>query len=325
MPLITTELTTRLGIEHPILLAPMGDSAGGRLAAAVSRAGGLGLIGGGYADPGWLEPQLEAAGDARVGVGFITFALDERPDTLALALERAPVAVQLSFGDPGPYADQIHASGALLICQVQTKAEAIQAARCGADVIVAQGQDSGGHGRSGRGTIGLVPAIVDAVAPLPVVAAGGIADGRGLAAALMLGAAGITLGTRLLATTEAICDPTAAELLVSRGGDDTTRTEAFDAIRGPAWPDGYDGRALRNDITERWDREPLGPAERQRLAEAYRHASAEDYAVRALWAGDALDLIHGIDSAEDVLAAVTDDARRLLTSATTTFTVETRP
>jgi nitronate monooxygenase len=164
MSLITTELTTRLGIEHPILLAPMGDSAGGRLAAAVSRAGGLGLIGGGYADPGWLEPQLDAAGDARVGVGFITFALDERPDTLALALERAPVAVQLSFGDPGPYADRIPPV-ALLICQVQTKAEAIQAARCGADVIVAQGQDPGGHGRP-AGTIGLVPTIVDDVAPL---------------------------------------------------------------------------------------------------------------------------------------------------------------
>jgi nitronate monooxygenase len=138
-------------------------------------------------------------------------------------------------------------------------------------------------------------------------------------------ARGITLGTRLLATTEAICDPKAGELLVSRGGDDTTRTEAFDVIRGPAWPDGCDGRALRNDITERWDREPLGPAERQRLAEAYRHAPAEDYAVKALWAGDALDLIHGIESAEDVIAAVTDDARRLLASAPTTFAVETSP
>jgi nitronate monooxygenase len=322
---VITELTTRLGIDHPILLAPMGDSAGGHLAAAVSRAGGLGLIGGGYADPGWLEPQLDAAGDARVGVGFITFALDERPATLALALDRAPVAVQLSFGDPGPYADRIHDRGALLICQVQTRSEAIRAARGGADLIVAQGQDSGGHGRSGRGTIGLVPAIVDAVAPLPVVAAGGIGDGRGLAAALMLGAAGVTLGTRLLATTEAICDPTAADLLVARSGDDTTRTEAFDVIRGPAWPDGYDGRALRNDLTERWVRGPLGPAERERLAEAYRCAPAEDYAVKALWAGDGLDLIHGIESAGDVIAAVVDDARRLLASAATTFGMEAGP
>ncbi len=129
----------------------------------------------------------------------------------------------------------------------------------------------------------------------------------------------------VLATTEAICDPTAAELLVSRGGDDTTRTEAFDVIRGPAWPDGYDGRAIRNDTTDRWDQEPLGPAERLRLAEAYRHASAEDYAVRAMWAGDALDLIHEIESAADVIAAVTDDARRLLASAPTTFAVETSP
>lgn len=317
MTLITTELTARLGIDHPILLAPMGDSAGGRLAAAVSRAGGLGLIGGGYADPGWLESQLDAAGDARVGVGFITFALDEHPDTLAMALERAPVAIQLSFGDPGPYADRIHASGALLICQVQTKAEAIQATGCGADVIVAQGQDSGGHGRSGRGTIGLVPAIVDAVNPLPVVAAGGIADGRGLAAALMLGAAGVTLGTRLLAATEAICDPTAADLLVTRGGDDTTRTQAFDVIRGPAWPDGCDGRALRNSITDQWDREPLGQAERERLAELYRRAPAEDYSIKALWAGDALDLVHTIEPAGDIITTIIDDAFRVLESAAT--------
>jgi nitronate monooxygenase len=325
MASITTELTARLAIDHPILLAPMGDAAGGHLAAAVSRAGGLGLIGGGYADPSWLEPQLDAAGDARVGVGFITFALDERPDTLTMVLERTPVAVQLSFGDPGPYADRIHASGALLICQVQTKAEAIQAVRCGADVIVAQGQDSGGHGRSGRGTIGLAPAIVDAVGPLPVVAAGGIADGRGLAAALMLGAAGITLGTRLLAATEAICDPTAAELLVARGGDDTTRTEAFDVIRGPAWPADCDGRALRNDITDRWDREPLGPTERERLAELYRRAPAEDYSIKALWAGDALDLIHAIEPAGDVIATVIDDALRLLESAAAAVRSEARP
>ncbi|MGZ4716618.1 MAG: nitronate monooxygenase [Acidimicrobiales bacterium] len=186
-------------------------------------------------------------------------------------------------------------------------------------------KDSGGHGRSGRSTIGLVPAIVDAVAPLPVVAAGGIADGRGLAAALMLGAAGITLGTRLLATTEAICDPTAAELLVTRRGDDTTRTEAFDVIRGPAWPDGYDGRALRNDITDRWAREPLGPAERERLAEAYRQAPAEDYAIRVLWTGDALDLIHAIEPAGDVIAAVVDDALRRLESAATAVRSQPEP
>ena len=135
--MITTPITTLLGIRHPILLAPMGDTAGGRLAAAVSAAGGLGLIGGGYADPDWLTTELAAAGDACVGVGFITFALDQRPGALRLALDTHPPAIQLSFGDPRPYADDIHNSGALLICQVQTSEEIAHAVAAGADVIIA--------------------------------------------------------------------------------------------------------------------------------------------------------------------------------------------
>lgn len=215
---ISTPLTALLGVRHPVMLAPMGDTAGGRLAAAVSEAGGFGLIGGGYAGPQWLAAELTAAGDARVGVGVITFALDQRPDTLRLALDAHPPAIQLSFGDPRPYADAIHAGGALLICQVQTPDEIALAVAAGADAIVAQGQDAGGHGRPDRGTIGLIPSVVDSVAPLPVVAAGGIADGRGLAAALMLGAAGITMGTRFLASTAAESSPAEAAALGDRTG-----------------------------------------------------------------------------------------------------------
>ncbi|MBK5221548.1 MAG: nitronate monooxygenase, partial [Acidimicrobiia bacterium] len=169
---LSTPLTRLLGIEHPILLAPMGGVAGGRLAAAVSGAGGFGLIGGGYADPDWLRREIARAGDAKVGIGFITFSLDERPDSLRIALEAEPRAVQLSFGDPRPYVDQIHGAGALFIAQVQTLDEARHARDAGADVIIAQGQDAGGHGRSGRGTIGLVPAVADIAGTVPVVAAG---------------------------------------------------------------------------------------------------------------------------------------------------------
>jgi len=312
---ISTSLTSRLGIDHPVLLAPMGDVAGGALAAAVSRAGGLGLIGGGYADPDWLRTQFDLAGGTRVGVGFITFALDQRPDVLTAALERDPAAVWLSFGDPSRYAKQIHAAGATLICQVQRRDEAIRAADCGADLIVAQGQDSGGHGRSGRGTMGLVPAVVDAVAPIPVVAAGGIGDGRGLAAALMLGAAGVALGTRFLATTEAISDPVADGLLVSAGGDDTTRTEAFDIVRGPTWPPGCDGRALQNNITDQWASRPVEESELERLRAIYRGADPQDYAVRVLWAGEALDQVDSIELAGSVLSRIVEDAERLLGQA----------
>jgi nitronate monooxygenase len=310
---IATPLTRLLGIEHPILLAPMGDVAGGRLAAAVSVAGGLGLIGGGYADPHWVEVELGKAGDARVGIGFITFALDERPDALRVALDAHPVAVQLSFGDPRPYVEAIHAAGALVFSQVQTVTDARRAQDAGVDVIVAQGQDSGGHGRPGRGTFALVPAIVDAVHPTPVVAAGGIGDGRGLAAALMLGASGVALGTRFYASAEALSDPEAAAGLVAAGGDDTVRTSVFDVVRGPAWPPGHDGRAVRNRLIERWHDQPEAVITcHPEAVDEYAAARDEGYSVKPLWAGEGLDLISGIAPAKAIVDRIVADASGLL-------------
>ena len=174
MPFIKTALTELLGIEHPIMLAPMGSAAGGELAAAVTQAGGLGLIGSGYADSETIRREIAAAGNAHVGIGFILWALDAKPEALDVALASKPPAVMLSFGDPSPYVRAIKAGGARLICQVQSLDGARQAAHAGADIIIAQGRDSGGHSGTLRGTMGLVPAVVDAVAPSPVVAAGGI-------------------------------------------------------------------------------------------------------------------------------------------------------
>lgn len=297
---LSTPLTELLGIRHPILLAPMGDAAGGRLAAAVSDAGAFGLIGGGYGDPAWLARELELAGDSRVGVGFITFALEDRPDALRLALDARPPAIQLSFGDPRPHADEIHDAGALLICQAQTTDEIDLAVAAGADIIVAQGRDAGGHGRPDRGTMALIPAVVDRVGPIPVVAAGGIADGRGLAAALVLGASGITLGTRLLASTEAISHPAELDALVRRSGEDTVRTPAFDTIRGPAWPTGHDGRALHNDLIDAFDRgEPHAD-----LRARYRGADPDDISLRPVWAGEGLDLITNVEPAAQIVASI---------------------
>ena len=201
MARIETALTRLLGIEHPILLAPMGSAAGGRLAAAVTNAGGLGLVGSGYADPSAIRRELTEAGNTRVGIGFILWALEKNPAALDVALDAKPAAVMLSFGDPTPFSGRIRAAGCKIICQVQTLAQAKEAAATGADIIIAQGRDAGGHSGMTRGTMGLVPAVVDAVAPIPVVAAGGIADGRGLAAALALGAAGVSMGTRFTAIT----------------------------------------------------------------------------------------------------------------------------
>jgi nitronate monooxygenase len=308
---INTALTTLLGIEHPILLAPMGDTAGGQLAAAVSEAGGFGLIGGGYADPRWLAAELDAAGDARVGVGFITFALDRRPGALDLALEAGARAIQLSFGDPRPHVERIRAAGALLICQVQSDSEVERAVEAGADVIVAQGRDAGGHGRPDRGTMGLIPSMVDRVAPIPVVAAGGIADGRGLAAALMLGAAGISMGTRFLASSAARSNPVESAALVASSAADTVRSPVFDVVRGPAWPDGHDGRALRNTLTDRWEHDP----DRRVLEAMYQASEHVDYGVRPLWAGEGLDLITDIDDPRTIIDRTVHEAIGRLGSA----------
>src|SRR4029453_19138386 len=163
---IATRLTELLGIKHPILLAPMDLVSDGRMAAAVSRAGGFGIIGGGYGDQTWLEREMDAAGDARVGVGFITWSMAKRPRLLDMALERRPPAVKLSFGDIRPHAQKIKDAGALLICQVQTLEQAKHAAAHDADILVAQGAEAGGHGVS-RGTFAFVPAVGDCAAGCP--------------------------------------------------------------------------------------------------------------------------------------------------------------
>jgi nitronate monooxygenase len=146
-----TALTELFGLRHPILLAPMGGISGGALAAAVTRAGGLGLIGPGYLGEEWIQREFDAAGDARVGVGFITWELARSPQRLAAALLRKPSAAMLSFGDAAPYLDAVKSSGAKLILQVQSVTAAKQAVQLGADVIVAQGIEGGGHGAQCQG------------------------------------------------------------------------------------------------------------------------------------------------------------------------------
>ena len=203
---ISTPLTALLGIQHPILLAPMDVIAGARLTAAVSAAGGFGILGGGYGDRAWLEQETAKLKgvSAPFGIGFITWSLAKRPELLDIALNARPRAMMLSFGDPKPFAPRIKSAGALLICQVQNEDMARQALDAGADILIAQGTEAGGHGAS-RTTIDIVPAIVDlAAGRVPVAAAGGIGDGRGLAAMMMLGASGVLLGTRFYASQE--CD-----------------------------------------------------------------------------------------------------------------------
>ncbi|APX90601.1 oxidoreductase [Brevirhabdus pacifica] len=314
---ITTRLTRRLGLTHPILSAPMAVAAGGALAAAVTRAGGLGLIGGGYGDAGWIEAERAAAGNETTGIGFITWRLEGRAELLEQALAHKPAALMLSFGDPAPYAPLVLAAGVPLIAQVQTLRDARHAADSGADIIVAQGAEAGGHGET-RATMTLVPEVADMLArehpQTLLLAAGGIADGRGLAAALMLGADGVLVGSRLWASAEALVPEGLHRAALAAGGDDTLRSSVPDIARGLDWPDRYDIRTLRNAYTERWARDPqgqraAGPAEADRYTSA---ASTGDATIAPAVVGEATGLIHDIRPAAQIIADMAQQAAGLL-------------
>ena len=319
---ISTRLTQLLRIKHPILLAPMDIISDGRLAATVTRAGGFGIIGGGYGDEAWLVREMDAAGDARVGIGFITWSMATRPRLLDMVLERRPPAVMLSFGEVRPHAQKIKAAGALLICQVQTLEQAKDAVANDADILVAQGAEGGGHGIL-RSTFTFVPAVVDAAPEIPVAAAGGIADGRGLAAALMLGADGVLVGTRFYASQEAAGLATAKERIVAGTGDQTIRGILFDIARRNVWPAPYTGRVMRNKFSEKW---------RGREAELLQHQDEEaakfsearekgDLDIAAVIAGEAVDLIVDIPPAAVIVDRMVNEATTLLSSASNRYRV----
>lgn len=310
---IRTPLTKLLNIEHPVLLAPMGGVSGGELAAAVSNAGGLGIIGGGYGDRAWLLEQFEAARNVPIGIGFITWSLAKQPELLDLALDRSPKAMFLSFGELGAFAPKIKAANTLLIAQVQTVAQARQAIGEGADVIVAQGTEAGGHGGS-RATFPLVPAVVDIAGATPVVAAGGVADGRGLAAALMLGASGVLCGTAFFASTESLVHANLKRAAVAGSGDATLRSTVVDVARGLDWPEAWDIRTLRNAFTDRWSADAAG-LKRNLADEQARYATARetgDSSVSAVIVGEGVDLLRAEEGAEMILRGMVSEAERLL-------------
>jgi nitronate monooxygenase len=314
--MLHTRLTEKLGIEHPILLAPMGMVAGGELAAAVSAAGGLGLIGGGYGDAAWLKEQFAAAGNQPVGAGFITWSLAKQPELLDLCLERSPKAMIFAFGDASAFVARCKEAGVTTLWQVQRLDQARQALAAGADILVAQGQEAGGHGLE-RGLTVLLPAIRDLAGDDQlVVAAGGIGDGRGLAASLMLGADGVMMGTRFFAAAEAIGPPGAGARLVAAAGDDTVRTPVFDLARGFDWPAGFTGRVLHNDFSRRWHGDIEGLRARIDPERARYDATAEgDLATRVVHAGEVVDLITRVMPAAEIVAETVAEAARLLRSA----------
>lgn len=316
---LRTRLTELLEIDHPIISAPMAFAAGGKLAAAVTAAGGLGLIGGGYGDAEWVEREFSEARNARVGCGFITWSLARRPELLELVLAHSPAAVMLSFGAPGPFAPRIKAAGAKLICQVQNKEHARDAVDVGADIIVAQGAEAGGHGLL-RATFTLVPEIADYLAKAApatiLVAAGGVADGRGLAASLMLGADGALVGSRFWASAEALVHAAFQNAAVCADGDLTIRTTVVDVVRKLNWPKPFTARVMKNNFINDWHgrEDELGESdviehEMDRYLTAMRDGNPNNTGV---WVGEVTGLIQDVRPAGDLLRNIVSDAESLL-------------
>jgi len=323
-----------LHIQYPIISAPMAYVAGGKLAGAVSKAGGLGLIGAGYGDferkefnETWIKAQFDlahayfpdydpsAGGRSPVGIGFINWPLAKDPRLLHYALTFKPKVVMLSFGDPLPFVEPIHAAGALLACQVQTLEGARKAAALGADIVVTQGLEAGGHIRAnGRSSMSFIPAVVDALAAtnVAVVAAGGIADGRGVTAALALGAHGVLLGTRFLVTKESLAHPKTKKKVAESAGDDTFVTRLWDELRKLEWPPEFAARTVRNSFSEEWEnkKDQLTQLE---LEAFYKARDECNFSVYTVWCGENVDLIDNKEGDEENLPSAADILQRLIT------------
>lgn len=315
--MLTTRACALLGIAHPVVLGGMAGPTIPELVAAVSEAGGLGILGGAGLAPGEIA-RLAGAIRARTarpfGLNLLLFQADDA--AIGGVLDARPAVFSGAWAAPdqdlGAIVARAHAAGATVVYQAATVYEARRAAAAGADLIVAQGTEGGGHVGVVT-TMALVPQVVRAVAPLPVLAAGGIVDGAGLAAALMLGAEGALLGTRFLATPEAGWPETFKAAVTASDGHDTVLTEIPDLINGMAWPGAY-GRVLRNRLIETWaGREGELRARRPEIQAAMREARARGDAAQAtVYAGQAAGLIDRIEPAGAIVARIVAEAEQLL-------------
>jgi nitronate monooxygenase len=314
---LRTRFTEAFRLEHPLLSAPMVMHSGGRLAGAVSSAGALGSFGGIHMrhDAGWVRDEVElvrAATDRPFAVGFITPFLPATETFFDAALEQRPAAVVLSFDEPEPWASRIRDAGISLICQVQDHDGAARAADAGADVLIVQGSAAGGH----TGTLSLLPflsATVERFPDVTVLAAGGIADGRTLAAAMLAGADGGVVGTALLATPEAVeVDDGYKQLIVDSDGTDTVLTQTFDIIADLPWPEGIHDRVRRNRTTDEWaGREAELRERREEVAVSYAGGSP-DPDRDAIRYGHSAGMVDAVRPAADVVRRISGDAEAIL-------------
>lgn len=305
------------GLTYPVMSAPMGMHSGGRLAGAVSAAGGLGSFGGTHAvnGPDWIGAEIatiRAVTDKPFAIGFITPFIPMFEPLFEASLDGSdrPAAIAFSFSDPQPWIDRAKRAGAATMCQVQTLDDAAHAVDAGTDVLVVQGAEAGGH----TGSLGLLPFLATAAArwpDVPLLAAGGIADGRTLAAALTAGADGAWIGTAFMATPEAVEVAAATkELIIASDGGDTVLSRAYDIVSGLPWPAGISPRVRRNRFTDEWaGREMELQARRKEVA-----AEARDPDANMVLYGQSAAFVTAVRPAAEVLRTVCEEAESILRS-----------
>jgi NAD(P)H-dependent flavin oxidoreductase YrpB (nitropropane dioxygenase family) len=321
-----TAVCRRLRLRVPVVQAPIGSAASPELVAAVSAAGGLGMLAATWLRADGVRAQIRQVRgrtDRPFGVNLVLdFPIAEQLDA---CLDLGVGIVSTFWGDPAAVQGRIRACGAVHIHTVGSVDEARRAVDAGVDIVVAQGWEAGGHVRGQASTMALVPAVVDAVAPVPVIAAGGIADGRGLVAALALGAQAVWLGTRFLTATEAHTHEVYRQHVIDAEAGDATYTRCFDG----GWP-GAPHRALRNATVDRWEAAgspaaPHRPGEGETVAvdtEGRPHPRYEDLiplpgmhgdvAEMALYAGQSAALVRDIRPAADIIAGIAAEAAAIV-------------
>ena len=317
--MIFTPLCQVLGISNPVIQAGMGIFSSAELAAAVSDAGGLGTVGASQRTPEQLGAEIAKTFDltsSPFAVNHLVSALNK--DAFDVTLRAKPAVVSFALGDAGDLVKQCHDTGIRVIQQVHTVRQAVEAAKHGVDVIIAQGSEAGGFGGS-VAALALVPQVVDAVRPIPVVAAGGIAEGRGLAAALLLGAQGVNLGTRFLATKEAPISADWKRMIVEAHSEDAIKVEVWNDFMPAPGRGGYGTvpRALRTPFIERWqERREQARNDPERLQRELTQAmQAGRFHETVPFSGQTVGLIRDIQPAGELVRRIVEEAEATLRRA----------
>jgi nitronate monooxygenase len=319
-----TAFTDRFGVEHPLVQAGMGYEAGAHLAAAVSNAGGLGTIGSIGGTPDHLADEIRACRAATTrpfAVNVVTWPWAPWAiDLVDVVVAERPPVVTLSFGDPLAHLERCRTAGISTIVQVQDVDGARAAIAARPDAVIAQGNEAGGHtGR--RGTLSFAAQVLDVAGDVPVLVAGGIGNGRGVAAALAMGAAGAVLGTRFKASEEYAGAAELKAALVASDGGDTLYDEIFDEACGLDWPRRVTGRALRNRFSAEWEgrHADLRAAVAAHPPLGFLLALARDPATQINWAGESAGLVDRVRPAAEIVETTVADAARHLRAAMQTL------